>query len=52
MKVIGYAVEAVLNAAESWLTTQEDLVIAKQVSKETEAEEEAVDIAATGCYSQ
>ena len=38
-------VEAVLKAADEWLSAQEALVAAKQVSKETEAEEEAVDIA-------
>jgi hypothetical protein len=47
MKVVGSAVEAVLRAAESWVVAQEALVAAKQVSKETEAEEEAVDIAGT-----
>ena len=45
MKVVGPAVEAVLRAAESWVGAQEALVAAKQVSKETEAEEEVVDIA-------
>jgi hypothetical protein len=47
MKMIGSAVEAVLKAAESWVTAQEALVAAKQVSKETEDEEEAVDNAGT-----
>jgi hypothetical protein len=44
---MGSAVEAVLRAADSWVAAQETLVAAKQVSKETEAEEEAVDIAGT-----
>jgi hypothetical protein len=47
MKVMGSAVEAVLRAAESWVAAQEDLVAARQVSQETEAEQEAVDIAGT-----
>jgi hypothetical protein len=47
MKVIGSAVEAVLRAADSWVAAQEALVTARQVSKETEAEQEAVDIAGT-----
>jgi hypothetical protein len=38
-------VEAVLKAADDWVLAQEALVAAKQVSKETEAEQEAVDIA-------
>jgi hypothetical protein len=38
-------VEAVLKAADEWVLAQEALVAAKQVSKETEAEQEAVDIA-------
>jgi putative transposase len=36
-------VEAVLNAADEWVSAQEVLVAAKQVSEETEAEKEAVD---------
>lgn len=38
-------VEAVLKAADDWVLAQEALVAAKQLSKETEAEQEAVDIA-------
>jgi hypothetical protein len=38
-------VEAVLSAADEWVSAQEALVAAKQVSNETEAEEEALDIA-------
>jgi hypothetical protein len=38
-------VEAVLNAADEWVSAQEALVAAKQVSEDTEAEQEAVDIA-------
>jgi hypothetical protein len=37
--------EAVLQTADEWLLAQEALVAAKQVSDETEAEQEAVDIA-------
>jgi hypothetical protein len=40
-------VDAVLRAAESWVAAQEALVTAKQISKETEAEQEAADIAGT-----
>jgi hypothetical protein len=47
MGVMGSAVEAVLKAAENWVAAQEALVAAKQVSKETEAEREAADIAGT-----
>jgi hypothetical protein len=38
-------VEAVLKAADEWVSAQEALVAAKQTSEETEAEQEAVDIA-------
>jgi hypothetical protein len=38
-------VDAVLNAADEWVSAQEALVAAKQVSGDTEAEQEAVDIA-------
>lgn len=38
-------VNAVLKAADEWVSAQEALVAAKQVSKETEAEQEAIDIA-------
>jgi hypothetical protein len=37
--------EAVLKAADEWVSAQEALVAAKQASEETEAEQEAVDIA-------
>ena len=47
MKALGSACEAVLKAAESWVTAQEALLAAKRVSEETEAEEEAVDVAGT-----
>jgi hypothetical protein len=38
-------VEAVLKAADEWVSAQEALVAAQQVSKKTEAEQEGVDIA-------
>lgn len=38
-------VETVLKAADEWVSAQEALVAVKQVSEETEAEQEAVDIA-------
>jgi hypothetical protein len=38
-------VEAVLKAANEWVCAQEALVAAKQISDETAAEQEAVDIA-------
>jgi hypothetical protein len=38
-------VEAVLQAADKWLWAQEALVAAKQVSEETDDEQEAADIA-------
>jgi hypothetical protein len=38
-------VEAVLKAAVEWLSTQEALVAAKQVSEETATDQEAADIA-------
>jgi hypothetical protein len=38
-------VEAVLHAADEWVLAQEALVAAKPVSDETEAEQEALDIA-------
>lgn len=38
-------VEAVLKAADEWVLAQEALVAAQQRSEETEAEQEAVDIA-------
>jgi hypothetical protein len=47
MKVTGSAVDAVLRAAESWVSAQESLVTAKQISRETEAEQEAADVAGT-----
>jgi hypothetical protein len=37
--------DAVLKAADEWVSTVEALVAAKQVAEETEAEQEAVDIA-------
>jgi hypothetical protein len=40
-----HTVEAVLRAADEWVSAQEALVAAKQVSNETEAEQEAADIA-------
>ena len=39
------AVKAVLRAADEWVCAQEALVAAKQVSEETEREQEAVEIA-------
>lgn len=47
MKVVGSSVEAVIRAAESWVGAQEALVAVKQVSIQTEAEEEAADLACT-----
>jgi hypothetical protein len=47
MESIKSAAEAVLRAAESWVAAQEALVTARQSSRETEAEQEAVDIAGT-----
>ena len=47
MEGINSAAEAVLRAAESWVAVQEALVAARQNSRETEAEEEAADIAGT-----
>jgi hypothetical protein len=38
-------VEAVLKAADEWVCAQEALVAAKQVSEDTEAEQQAVDLA-------
>lgn len=38
------AAEAVLKAADEWVTAQEALVAAKRVSNETETEEETADI--------
>jgi hypothetical protein len=38
-------VHAVLKVADAWVSAQEALVVAKQVSGDTEAEQEAVDIA-------
>jgi hypothetical protein len=38
-------VEAVLKAADEWVSAQEALVAAQKVSEETETEREAVDIA-------
>jgi hypothetical protein len=38
-------IDAVLNAADEWVSAQEALVAALQVSDETDAEHEAVDIA-------
>jgi hypothetical protein len=40
-----HTVEAVLRAADEWVSAQEALVAVKQVSNETEAELEAVGIA-------
>jgi hypothetical protein len=37
--------EPVLNAANDWVSAQEALVAARQISDETEAERESVDIA-------
>jgi hypothetical protein len=39
------AADAVLKAADRWVTAQEALVAAKQAANENEAEEEAADIA-------
>jgi hypothetical protein len=45
IKPVNFEVEAVLKAADEWVLAQEALVAATQVSEETEAEREAVDIA-------
>ena len=45
IKPVVFEVEAVLKAADEWVLAQEALVAAIQVSEETEAEREAVDIA-------
>jgi hypothetical protein len=45
MKSNNAEADAVLEAADEWLSAQEALVAAKQVSEETEAEQEAVDVA-------
>lgn len=45
IKPVIFEVEAVLKAADEWVLAQEALVAATQVSAETEAEREAVDIA-------
>jgi hypothetical protein len=42
---IDEAAEAVLKAADLWVTAQEVLIDAKQAANENEAEEEAADIA-------
>lgn len=42
------AADAVLKAADLWVTAQEALIGAKQAANENEAGEEAVDIAAFG----
>jgi hypothetical protein len=39
--------DAALEAADEWLSAQEALIAAKQISEEAEAEQEAVDVA--GC---
>jgi hypothetical protein len=41
------AVLAVLNAADEWVSAQEALVAAMQVSEDTEADHQAVDVAGT-----
>ena len=45
MKPHTVGVDAVLRAADEWVSAQEALVAARQISRETEAEQEAVDIA-------
>jgi hypothetical protein len=45
MKPVAVEVDAVLKAADEWVAAQEALVAARQVSQETEAEQESVDIA-------
>ena len=42
---IDEAADAVLKAADLWVTAQEALIAAKQAANENEAKEEAVDIA-------
>jgi Arc/MetJ family transcription regulator len=43
--------EAVLNAADEWVSAQEALIAATQVSLETDAEREAVDLAGSRLVS-
>jgi hypothetical protein len=45
MKPVIAEADAVLKAADAWVTAQEALVAVKQVAEETDAEQEAVDIA-------
>jgi hypothetical protein len=45
MKPVIAEADAVLKAADAWVTAQEALVAVEQVTEETEAEQEAVDIA-------
>ena len=47
MKSNNAEADAVLKAADEWLSAQEALIAAKQISEEAEAEQEAVDVA--GC---
>jgi hypothetical protein len=47
MKVIRSTAEAVLRAAESWVAAQEALVAVQQISKKTEGQREAADVAGT-----
>ena len=47
MKSNNAEADAVLKAADEWLSAQEALIAAKQVSEEAQAEQEAVDVA--GC---
>jgi hypothetical protein len=45
IKPVVFEADAVLKAADEWVSAQEALVAAQQRSEETEAEREAVDIA-------
>jgi hypothetical protein len=45
MKSVFAEADAVLKAADAWVIALETLVAAKQIARETEAEQEAVDIA-------
>jgi hypothetical protein len=45
IKPVIFEVEAVLKATDEWVSAQEALVAAMQLSEETEAEQEVVDIA-------
>ena len=45
MKSNNAEADTVLKAADEWLSVQEALIAAKQISEEAEAEQDAVDVA-------